>query len=70
LNKHPKDFANYKIEFESIEGGVEGSIRKSKKQHAYSASISNYKIFGHEGYKKNDLQFKFIKDFILYFVKG
>jgi hypothetical protein len=52
LNKHPKDFAKYKIEYESIEGGVEGCIRKSKKQHAYSASISNYKILGHQGYKK------------------
>jgi hypothetical protein len=31
LNKHPKDFAKYKIEYESIEGGVEGCIRKSKK---------------------------------------
>jgi hypothetical protein len=70
LNKHPKDFAKCKIEFESIEGGVEGGIRKSKKQHACSASISNYKILGHQGYKKNDLQFKFIKDFILYIVKG
>jgi hypothetical protein len=44
---------------------VEGGIRKSKKQHAYNASISNYKILGHQGYKKNDLQFKFIKDLIL-----
>jgi hypothetical protein len=70
LNKHPKDFVKYKIEYASIEGGVEGCIRKSKKQHAYSASISNYKILGHQGYMKNDLQFKFIQDFILYIVKG
>jgi hypothetical protein len=70
LNKHPKDFAKYKIESESIESGVEGGIRKSKKQDAYSASISNYKILGHQGHKKYDLQFKFIKDLILYIVKG